>query len=79
MAKRRRVRWAGFTIGEVAQVVGRSPKRVQRDARKGVVDRRDLASVVRYVAGNRDRGASEEARKAYLALGLAMGVDVSRG
>ena len=65
--------WLKFTIGDVCAVVGRAPQTVRADARNGLVDRRDLASVVRYVAGKPTD--LTEARRLALALAVALDVD----
>jgi hypothetical protein len=65
-----------FSIHDVAGVIGRSHRTVREDARLGLVDRRDLASLVRYVSGHMFKdGPSAEARAAYLRLGIELGID----
>jgi hypothetical protein len=73
MAKRKlRRSWARFTISDVSDAVGRSPRRVQADARAGLVDPADVRSLARYVVGLAP--LSDVARQHYLALGVALGV-----
>ena len=70
----RRVKWIHWTIGEVAKATGRHPQTVRRDARSGMFDKRNLESVSRYVIGKPEHDLAE-ARRLYLALGVALDVD----
>jgi hypothetical protein len=67
--------WLRFSVREVAALVGKSVPMVSRDVRLGLLDRRDLASVVRYVSGRFETGVSPELRAAYLRLGIELGID----
>ena len=71
-----RWKWSVFTIHQVADATGVSHRTVRNDARLGLVDRRDLASLARYVVGRTNKeGPSAEARAAYLRLGIELGID----
>ena len=66
-------RWLAFTIDQVAAAVGKSVRVVSKDARIGMFDKRNLESVSRYVVGKPTD--LTEARRLYLALGVALGID----
>ena len=69
----RRVRAVGYTIHEVAAVAGCCVETVRNDARLGLWDRRDLASLVRYLT--RPEPLSDVARQALLTLCVELGID----
>jgi len=65
-----------FSTHDLAALVGRHVETVRDEARRGLFDRRDLGSLVRYVAGHqRDQSLDPSVRAAFIALGLALGVD----
>ena len=68
-----RFRWIHWTLAEVAAAVGKSVHTVSSDATKGLLDRKDITSVARYIVGKPTD--LTEARRLALALAVALDVD----